>query len=63
MSGEGLQEKGICVYLEPMHVAVQPKLTQHCRPNILQLKKNLKDELTAFVWVILGAFYSVPFIF
>ena len=37
--GERLQREGIHVYIELIHGVVQPKLTQHCKAIILQLKK------------------------
>ena len=38
--GGRLKRKRIYVYLQLIHVVVQQKLTQHCKPIILQLKKN-----------------------
>ena len=34
------KEEAMCVYLWLMHYAVQQRLTQHCKANILQLKKK-----------------------
>ena len=40
------KEEGIYVYMWLIHFAVQEKLTQHCKPTILQLKKT-KNKTTA----------------
>ena len=37
-----LKREGIYLYLQLIHIAVQQKLTQHCKAIILQLKINLK---------------------
>ena len=44
------QEEGIYVYLQLTHVVVQQKVIQHCKTNILQLKKDKlkKMEIDAY---------------
>ena len=44
--GERLKRQGTYVYLELMQVVVQQKSIQHCRAVILQLKINLKKNIT-----------------
>ena len=39
------KRKGIYVYIQLIHVAVQQKLTQHCKAIILQLKNKLRKEI------------------
>lgn len=38
--GRRLQREEIYVCIELIHAVVQEKLTQHCRTNTLQFKKN-----------------------
>ena len=44
--GERLKKQGTYVYLELIQVVVQQKLTQHGKAVILQLKINLKKNIT-----------------
>ena len=37
-------KKGICVYVQLIHFAVQQKLTQHCKATILQKKLIEKNK-------------------
>ena len=39
--GRRLKREGICVYIQLIHVAVEQKLTQHCKAITLQLKKKI----------------------
>ena len=41
----GRFKEGTYVYFQLVHFVVQQKLMQHCKAIILQLKKNLKNEL------------------
>ena len=43
---ERLKKQGTYVYLELIRVVVQQKLTQHGKAVILQLKINLKKNIT-----------------
>ena len=40
------KRKGIYVYIQLIHVAVQQKLTQHCKAIMLQLKNKLRKEIS-----------------
>ena len=44
--GERLKKQGTYVYLELIQVVVQQKLTQHGKAVILQLKINIKKNIT-----------------
>ena len=46
VGSERLKRQGTYVYLELIQVVVQQKSTQHCKAVILQLKINLKQNIT-----------------
>ena len=47
--GGRLEREGTYVYLKPIHLVVQEKLTQYCKATILQLKKKELTELHLMV--------------
>ena len=46
--GGRLKKEGIYAYLQLIHTVVQQKVAQHCKANILQLKKIKRNILVKF---------------
>ena len=55
---EAQQGGDICI-LEWIHIVVQQKLTQHCKPIILQLKK-ITEKVVQVVQRTIYAFTQIP---
>ena len=46
--GGRLKKEGIYAYLQLIHIVVQQKVAQHCKANILPLKKRKRNILVKF---------------